>query len=137
MVSLAIKDHPGFDVSDYEIKKTDVSYTVDTMRHFKTVYPDEQFQRFLLIGSDVVNEFHKWHQPEELVKLCNVVAFYRAGAKPEPKSKLCRNFQYSEVPQLHISATEIRSRIQNGMPFRYFVTEPVRAYILDNQLYAK
>ena len=137
MVSLAINDHPGFEVSDYEMKKADVSYTVETMRHFKTVYPDAQFQRYLLIGSDVVNEFHKWHQPEEIVKLCDIIAFYRAGAKPEPQSKLVRNFQFSEVPQLYISATEIRHRIRNGMPFRYFVTDAVRAYILDNRLYVK
>ncbi len=137
MVSLAIKNHPNFEVSDYELKKEGVSYTVDTMRYFKTVFPNLHFQRYLLIGSDVVNEFHQWHQPEQILELCNIIAFYRAGTKIEPKSKLCRKFQYSEVPLLHISASEIRHRIQHGMPFRYFVTDSVRSYIIDNSLYAK
>ncbi len=34
MVTIAIQDHPQFQVSDYEIRKKDVSYSKETIRHF-------------------------------------------------------------------------------------------------------
>ena len=38
MVKLAIENHKGFDFSCYEIDKGDVSFTIDTIVHFKNYY---------------------------------------------------------------------------------------------------
>jgi nicotinate-nucleotide adenylyltransferase len=41
------------------------------------------------------------------------------------------------VPRLDISATEIRQRVANNQPIRYWVPDPVAACILGRGLYLK
>src|SRR3989338_1455725 len=48
MVRLAIQDIPGFEISDIELSRPDISYTVDTLRSFKQQFPDAEF--YLIMG---------------------------------------------------------------------------------------
>ena len=42
MVSLAIKNNDGFSVSDFEIEKKEKAYTIDTIKHFRLIYPNQK-----------------------------------------------------------------------------------------------
>lgn len=135
MVQLAIEPHPAFEVSDIEIQRPGVSYSIDTISHFREVYPPEKYQLHFLLGSDAVNEFHQWHEPNELLTLCEFIAFSRAGAAANPDSPYASAFTYVEIPALEISASEIRKRVKAGESIRYFVPEPVRLFVEKHQLY--
>jgi nicotinate-nucleotide adenylyltransferase len=41
-----------------------------------------------------------------------------------------------EIPPMGVSSTDIRRRVCQGRSIRYLVTEPVREYILQHELYA-
>ena len=57
MLELALEPFPFFEVSDYEILKGDVSYTLDTLLELKKTYDSIE----LIIGYDNLVIFYKWH----------------------------------------------------------------------------
>ena len=40
MIRLAFSNDPDFVVSDVELKRSGFSYTIDTVRHFKSILPE-------------------------------------------------------------------------------------------------
>jgi nicotinate-nucleotide adenylyltransferase len=77
MLTLAIQDNPKFDVSTIELEREGPSYTIDTIRQIREQYtPDEIC---LLIGRDQFEQFASWREPEEILKLANVIVLDRPG----------------------------------------------------------
>ena len=58
MCRIAFGNHDNFFVSDIEIKRAGKSYTVDTVRELKKMYPGDDM--FLFVGSDMLLSFDKW-----------------------------------------------------------------------------
>jgi nicotinate-nucleotide adenylyltransferase len=136
MLELAIEDNPSFFVSDLELKKEGTSYTIDTIRILRREYPEDQYKLYFLMGADNIAQFHKWKEPEELVKLLDFVVFGRPGFDAEPESgPLVSNFQFVEAPLLEISSTEIRKWLRQNRSIRYMVPPQVEAYIREHALY--
>ena len=78
MLELAIKGINGFSIEKYEIESTkEINYSIDTIRYLKEKYPNDQL--YLLIGTDQVNEFHRWKDAKEIAKLVKIVYFPRPG----------------------------------------------------------
>ena len=78
MVEGAIAGNPCFSISDYEIKeKDDISYTIKTVQHFKSIYKKEDL--YFLIGADEVNSFDRWKDPDLLSKTCHILFSPRPG----------------------------------------------------------
>lgn len=131
LVNLAISNIPYFEVSDYEIEKGEISFTIDTVRHFKEMYEEID----LIIGYDNLLVFDEWKDPDELVKLVNLVVLKR---KTDLGEKMNRFFAYAnfvDTPVIPISSTEIRERIRKLLPVNYFVPDKVLTYIKNNNLY--
>ena len=134
MVKLAIEGNPNFDVLDYEVKRGGKSYTVETVEYLRRKYPNYTF--FLLIGADQLVEFHTWHKPEKILELVNVVAFTRPGVDvSKAKKEYLSRVRLVTVPQIEISATEIRERVRKGLSIKYLVPDSVERYILSHKLY--
>ena len=68
---------PGVEVSDIEVRLGGTSYSINTVRALKEMYPNEQF--FLLIGGDMLFSFDKWYKYESLLKETKVCAAARDG----------------------------------------------------------
>ena len=77
MVRAAIDGNDSFFVSDYEVTEGGLSYTVDTLRHFTRVFPNDSL--YFIIGGDSLRDFPKWHMPEEIASLCTLIAYPREG----------------------------------------------------------
>jgi nicotinate-nucleotide adenylyltransferase len=120
----------GFAVERIELDRPGPSYTVDTLRALRAREPEAEFA--LLIGADAAAELAAWREAEALPKLARIVAFARAGA-PVPASALIDRSVV--VPALEISATEIRRRVRDGRPIRYWVPDAVADYIAAQRLY--
>ena len=71
MLKLLIKQTPSVEISNYEIEKEGISYTIDTVRHFKELYPEPNL--FLLIGLDNLVKFNKWKNYKDILELSNLV----------------------------------------------------------------
>jgi len=132
MVKLAITGNKFFEVSDIEINRGGVSYTIDTVNYFVSNFPEEKF--YLLIGADQFAEFHTWRKPDEIVQKVNLIVFNRPGFVI-PKTEFSKFATFITIPNIEISASTIRKRIRHGKSIKYLVPPAVEEYIFANKLY--
>lgn len=136
MLQIALSTNDHFKLSDIELNSQAVSYTVDTVRKLKADPANSNTEFFFLTGIDNINTFHLWKEPEELLELCQFIAFGRPGYKPVSDDTPFRNrFREVEIPLLEISSSQVRSRIHEGKTIRYLVQRGVERYIRKNALY--
>ncbi|HET9136908.1 MAG TPA: nicotinate (nicotinamide) nucleotide adenylyltransferase [Candidatus Kapabacteria bacterium] len=132
MTSLAVKDHPLFSVSDIEINRPGVSYTVDTLEEIRKQYNPETI--FLCIGADNAASFHKWHRPERIVELCNIVVWKRSSDLVIT-SLFTDQMIMLDTPLIDVSSTQIRQLVHSGKSIEGLVPDAVREYIVEHSLY--
>lgn len=135
MSYLATESNPYFEVSKIEINRSGPSYTIDTIKEFRSIYGWDA-KIFFITGADAFLEIESWYKKEELLTMCQFVAATRPGYDLD---KLHNNFKkvlkIMEIPLLAISSTDIRNRIRNSLSIKYIVLEEVRDYIYRNELY--
>ena len=141
MCRLAFADMPFVTVSDYEVSQGGVSYTVDTVRHFHGLYPDDEL--FLLVGGDMLMSFDRWRSWQEILSMCGLAAVSREqiGADTENLEKKAAELRklgeviFVKTEPLEISSTEIREKIIKNYDLSCYVPQNVVKYILENNLY--
>jgi len=143
MIEMAVAGNPQFAVSDIEIRRSGLSFTMDTIAELNATYRDADL--FLIIGSDTLMELHTWHRIEELLEMCNVATILRPGIDsidticsglPLPERYRTQLLEHvMDGVRIDISSTEIRRRIAAGESIRYLVHPAVEAYIIENDLY--
>ncbi|MCH7964426.1 MAG: nicotinate-nucleotide adenylyltransferase [Bacteroidetes bacterium] len=132
MLKLAVEEIEFFEVSDYEIKKEGISYTIDTLKEFKKKYDELQF----IIGYDNIFKFHTWKNPDEIMKITKILVLKRKSSLPPPhEDKYVKSALFVETRGIEISATDIREKVKQGMPIHYLVPEKVKEYIYSFNLY--
>ena len=143
MTLLATASNPHFFVSRIEVDHFKKSYTYDTIKEFRKIYPEEKYNVYFITGADSVLSILSWKKPKELLSMCRFIAATRPGynlkrLKDELK-KICINCDerviVMRIPALSISSTEIRKRIKEGLPIKYLVPEEVEEYIKKHNLY--
>lgn len=134
LIRLAIAGNPAFRVSDIEIQRGRISYTVNTLERLHASRPHDEL--FLLIGMDNVKKFDTWKAPERIIELVTIVVMTRPGVQQARMPKrIAHKTLMCAVPEIGISSTDIRHRVQHGRPFRHLVPDKVYEYILKNKLY--
>lgn len=134
MLKLAIQDNPHFEVSETELQRGGVSFTVDTLRDLTTKHPSDEFN--LLIGMDNLLEFHTWKSPEKILNLVKVVVMTRPGFTEKDNPLIRKDgMKLCPVPEIGISSREIRKRVHEGSSVRYLVPDSVRDYLFEHHLY--
>jgi len=131
MLKLAVRGNPGFSVSDIELRRQGVSYTVDTIAALKKKYPQDEI--FFIAGSDLAPDLKSWKHFSGLLRMVNFVIARRPGY-PAGKG-LSSGVTPVKIRAVDISAADIRKRIKDGLPVRYFLPEAVQSYIVRNKLY--
>lgn len=127
MLCEAIKDEENMSVSDYELKRDDVSYSADTTEYFKTLYPVDEL--FFIIGDDSYNQLSSWYQPERILKVCTLLVFPRNGAEVTPPAVKIN------MEKVEVSSSEIREKIKLGKDCRNLLPKSVFDYIIKSNLY--
>ncbi len=127
MIKISIKDYKFFDVSDFEIKKGGLSYTIDTLRYFKKDIKEIG----LIIGEDNLKDFKKWKDWEEIMNICKIIVLRRKDYSGE----LLEGMLMVNTRIIEISSSEIRERVKKGKEIRHLVKEGVAEYIYKNGLY--
>jgi len=141
MTRLAVASNPHFEVSDIEVKKTEVSYTIDTIKQMRELYPSSRL--YFITGADAILEILTWRNIEKLLSMCCFIAATRPGynlQNLEQKLKglperFMRKIFSIVVPALAISSTDIRERVREGRPIKYLLPETVERYIKEHGLY--
>ena len=137
MLNLAIEGNPNFEISDLEIKRGGISYTIDTLRSIENSVINVEDELFYLIGSDSLLDLKFWKNPREILKKCNVVVAIRPGFRPSDiPAWILHRIQFANIPRFEISSSNIRKRWREDKTIRYLVTLPVWEYINKNNLYS-
>ena len=142
MCRLAFGELHFVTVSDYEISKPDVSYTVNTLLHLREIYPGDEL--FLIMGSDMLLSFEKWYRYEEILSLCTVIAASRESGQADLEilqkqaERLAEFGRVIVVPTgvCEMSSTEIREKIKKNSDISCYLPQNVVKYISEHGLYA-
>ena len=133
----------AFSVSRYETDRGGVNYTVDTFAHFRDEDPASEF--FFLLGADMFRDLPHWRQPERICRLALPMAVRRSGEPPLDLSLLsgiaapaqieAMRRQEVVMPEIGLSASDIRHRVAAGQAIRYRTPRAVEKYIESHGLY--
>jgi len=129
MTKLATKADAHFEVLDLEIKRGGVSYTIDTVRELKAKYRGSTF--YLIVGSDLANDFPTWKYFEDLRRAVKIVVAKRRAYPLEHDERFIK----LSIVQMGISSSYIRTLIKKRFSVKYLVTDEVAAYIEKHKLY--
>ncbi len=139
MTLLATGSNPCFSASRMEIERSGLSYTIDTLREFRKLYPGLDALYFIT-GADAVLEILTWHEYDKLVRECQFIAVTRPGFVLERLPEIVDaafldRVHFLPIPRLEISSTDIRKRVREGRSIKYLSPEPVEAYVQQHGLY--
>lgn len=132
MIELAIQGEATWELSDIELRRPGVSYTVETLRELRRDYPAPH-QLFFIAGADSFLDLTRWKDPEEIVRLSEWIVAPRPSFPLPPK--LPDRFYLLNIPPMEISASELRERIERGDDISRWVPEKVRDYLQRMNLY--
>lgn len=122
------------EVSDIELTRGGVSYTVDTVRELGERHAPARL--FLLIGEDHLDGLAKWKEVEDLKARVEFVVVPRPGTKPGDMIPGATFHRLKGWP-VRLSSSEIRERARLGLPLEPWVPAAVAEVIRDNGLYLK
>ncbi|PJA96579.1 MAG: nicotinate (nicotinamide) nucleotide adenylyltransferase [Ignavibacteriales bacterium CG_4_9_14_3_um_filter_34_10] len=132
MIKLAIDGTDYFTVSDFEINRPQISFTIDTVLELKKIYQEIE----LIIGYDNLLVFDKWKEPDLLVQNVKLLVMKRkTNDDSTKKNKFFEHAIFIDTPTIEISSTEVRSRIKAGLDAKFMLGEKVQDYIIKNNLY--
>ncbi|MBS1261906.1 MAG: putative nicotinate-nucleotide adenylyltransferase [Calditrichaeota bacterium] len=134
MIRAAVKNVPYFQVIDYEIRRGEASYTIDTVRRLKRDHPGREFT--LILGADSVATLPRWKQYRELIDSVRIAAVVRPGwSLADLPAGVRRRIHPVEIPPLPLSSTMIRERIARGRSVRFLVPDRALEIIESRALY--
>ena len=133
MTVIATAANPRFTVSRVDIDRGGTTYTVDTLRDLRMLYPDADL--FFITGADAVAQILGWKDVDEIWELAHLVAVSRPGHRLSVDGLPTDRVHSLEVPALSISSTDCRARVREGGPVWYLVPDGVVQYIGKHGLY--
>lgn len=129
MLRLALAGDDSYEIDARELAPGASGYTVDTLRELRLEY-GAGTELWLLMGADQYARLDTWHRPGDVRKLAKIAVFARPGIPP------VKNVQAIPFEPMHVSASEIRSRVARGADISQLVPPAVADYIVRHRLYA-
>lgn len=139
MARLAVREYPSLIASDLELNRPGKSYTVDTVAQLKAENPGAEV--YWLIGADMLLSLDTWYDPRRLLA---TTRFLVAGRPDNPgveqAAQRLRQEYGADITLLKamgpdISSSDIRARVEKGLPIEGYTCEPIIQYIYENGLY--
>jgi len=154
MVRRAIADHPRFDVSDVELRRDGVSYTVDTL----TALAAGGDELFYIVGSETFLDLLTWREPRKVAALARLVIIPRTGSVFDTEGAAAQKVLHEigveggfvhagggappprgvlivHATSLPLSASDLRRRVREGRSLTYRVPPAVIEYVRAHGLY--
>ena len=133
MAVIATASNPRFTVSRVEIDRQGVTYTIDTLRQLRGIYPDADL--FFITGADALDQILHWRDADEMWSLAHFVGVTRPGHQVDTSALPRGQYSLLEIPAMAISSTACRARVRAGKPVWYLVPDGVVQYIGKHGLY--
>jgi nicotinate-nucleotide adenylyltransferase len=140
MLSLALEGNDIFEISEIDINRPGPHFAVDTMKILHNTYPNSHFT--YLMGKDSLRDLPTWGRPTEFLSYCDNLGVMSRENSDEDFSSLYSHFpnisnklNWLDTPNFDISSRDIRKRIRNNIPVKYYLSLKVHQYILENNLF--
>lgn len=152
MVAMSVAQNPFFEVSDIELHKQTLTFTIDTIKQMRSQLPNERL--FFVCGVDAFLDLPNWKAPEEILQSIEFIVVNRPGYKlasskyiadlsdkdltaPLTQAKLHNGNFINVLTVSHYchSSSYIRHCIKSGISVRYLVHDEVLRYIEEHNLY--
>lgn len=140
MTLLATSDNPHFLASRFEVDRSGVTYTAETLELLSLAYPPN-VEFYFITGADAIAEIVTWRDAQKIARLAHLVGATRPGydlahaRSAILQSSLSFDVTYLEVPALAISSSYLRKRVMAGQSLRYLTPDQVTGYIHKHHLY--
>ena len=134
LVNLAIEDYPAYRSCNIEFRMSKPSFTIDTLARLADKYPQRKFA--LIMGSDNLEQFHKWKNSEVIVENYHRYIYPRPETPPHLLDNV-PNATVVKAPLMDISSSFIRRTIADGKDMPFFLHEKVYKYIKGMKFYEK
>ena len=141
MCDLAFSGIDGVIVSDIELRRGGVSYTVDTLRELTA--PDTRL--FLFCGTDMFLTLDQWYCADEIFKLCYPIYIRRENDQFITNKILKKIGEYTEkynavvrrvvTEPIELSSRRVRKTLREGGDISGMVDPKVKMYIDDHGLF--
>jgi nicotinate-nucleotide adenylyltransferase len=137
MASIVARTNPKLRSLDWEIRRKETSYTIETIEYLRSRRPQDKL--YLIIGADQLIQFTLWHRWQEILKYVELLVAPRSGVPLDgTRHELEQHggrVTLIDMPMVAISSTLIRQYCAEGASIRYLVHDKVRRYILRHKLY--
>lgn len=161
MVRLAIGSDPRLGLSDLEVRRQGKSYSIDTVRRLQQER-GPGCELWFLIGLDAFLDFPTWREPKALLALCSFGVLSRPGTSFRALQNVAllpplstedlesldrgttsrleipldrRRVVFLNLPPCDISASDIRTKLKQGLSVANLLPPPVESYIIQHHLY--
>ncbi|WP_045026131.1 nicotinate (nicotinamide) nucleotide adenylyltransferase [Draconibacterium sediminis] len=133
LVHRAVEGDDRFRASNIEFSLPKPSYTVDTLAYLKEQHPNYHFK--ILMGSDNLENFHKWKNYETILRDYGIIVYPRPGFDPD-KVLVEKNITMAkDAPLMEISSSFIRKAIKEGKDVRHFLPQKSWEYLEEMNFY--
>ena len=134
---------PRLEVSDIEVRRGGISYTVDTLQELLKDHPRSEI--FFILGEDSIPELPLWKDAGRIFEIARIVAVNRPGPRhrfdpatfPTVAEEVLRRCEGDrvEMAPVPIASRDIRGAIPAGKPFEHLLPPGVGEYIRRHGLY--
>jgi nicotinate-nucleotide adenylyltransferase len=140
MIEAILGHNKAFCLSHYEISKDGPSYTVETLRHWKSILDGPLY---FILGFDSIVQLETWRMGPEIISGYPLITAKRPGTYDEEgmarieeyRVKYGADITVLEMPPVDASSTEIRELVKEGKPITGLVLPEVEEYIRSRGLY--
>lgn len=141
LVQMAIKDEPKFEVSDFEIRRAEPSYYIETLKYFTR----DNVEIFSIIGEDAFLKITLWKDYEDILRN----SYFIIAKRLNDEFSTLREFITENLngfkdkiftlnhPLFCISSTLIRERIKQGLTVSYLIPKEVEKEIIRKGYYKR
>ena len=142
MTELLCAGEPGLQASEADGPLPDGSpnYTVDTLRRLRHRLPATT-GLFAIVGADAFLSIPQWRQTAELFSLAEWIVVSRPGVQSDDLSSVPLTAEQRERTHIlegvaePVSATDLRRRLEAGLPCKTLLPDAVLFYIRQHSLY--
>ncbi len=162
MLRLALADNPAYDLSEIELQRGGVSYTVETLEQI--VQTPEPSEWSLILGMDAFKDMKTWKDPDRILQIANIIVGTRPGVDRNVFSEALKSLpgnwkrlepadpaqpglgvyknsganqtvSFLSLDTREISSSEIRARIRAKKGVKNKLPPEVEKYIMRHLLY--
>ncbi|NGX52398.1 MAG: Nicotinate-nucleotide adenylyltransferase [Candidatus Anoxychlamydiales bacterium] len=132
MARIAIKDFKNFEITNFEIKNENISYTINTLKELKN-----RDNLRLIITEDTLLNFDKWKDYKNILQIAPLIVGVRnkflENFKNENLNLDNKNFVKTNV--FEISSAKIRKRLKSHKNCSHLIPKETLDYIYNRKLY--